>query len=336
MLSKILASFLITFSVFLGAELSNKYPNFSPNEIRDVESSFSRSQSAAIVDSESSLEFQLGFWPISGNKDPQFKRVPLQWLPESENVPPPDVGAKAAISATESGRLLFQKNVNQPLPIASLTKMLTALVVLDKLSLSEKVKISKTAVNTYGEMGGLVVNEEISVENLLYIMLMDSSNDAAAALAEAVGGRLSSGTAFPELMNVMAQKIGMVNSRFSDPAGLNPDNVSTASDLVKLTAADLGNPLIKKILGTDETDVFSTNNLVKHRLRNTNKLLDKTPGVLGGKTGYTEEAGECMILIAEAPTKADYFIVVLLGSDIGTRFTETEKIVEWTRQHYGW
>lgn len=341
MLSKLIASFLITLSVFLGAQLSHKYPDFSIKSINDInaqekQNSFLRLDPAAILDLEMSSEFKHSLWSLSVNKNLRLPDIPLQRLPESENVLPPEISAKAAISATENGRILLEKNINQARPIASLTKLLTALVVLDNISPSEQIKISKAAVNTYGETGNLIVDEEISAENLLYIMLMDSSNDAAVALAEAVEGRLSDGKTFPDLMNAMAQKLGMTNSHFSDPAGLNPDNISAASDLVRLIAADLGNPLIKKILGTDETDVFSTNNLIKHHLKNTNKLLDKIPDVIGGKTGYTEEAGECMILIAEAPKKTDYFIVVLLGSDVGTRFTETQKIVEWTRQHYGW
>jgi D-alanyl-D-alanine carboxypeptidase len=335
MFSKLFASFLITFSVFLGAQMSHKYPDFF------LEPNSASVQAAATLGSNLSDENRRNIpsiLPFFGkeNKMSQLEPIPLQRLPESEDAPSPDITAKAAIAVTKTGRILFQKNINQSLPIASLTKLLTALVVIDKLPLSENVKISKTAVDTYGEMGNLVVNEEISVEGLLYIMLMDSSNDAAVALSEAVNSRLSDGTMFPELMNVMARKIGLINSRFSDPAGLNPDNISTASDLVKLIAADLDNPLIKKILGTEEIDVFSINNRIKHHLKNTNKLLNKTPGVIGGKTGYTEEAGECMILIAEAPQKADYFTVVLLGSNVGMRFIETDKIVEWTRQHYGW
>ncbi|MBI4837352.1 MAG: D-alanyl-D-alanine carboxypeptidase [Candidatus Portnoybacteria bacterium] len=336
MFSKLIASFLITFSVFLGAELSNKYPNFSPNEIQGAANSFSRSQSAAVVDSESGLEVRPDLWSIFRDKTPQPQRIPLQRLPESENVPPPNIDAEAAISVTEKGRILFQKNADQPLPVASLTKLLTALVVSDRIPLSETVGVNRNAIDTYGQMGGLVVGEEISVESLLYIMLMDSSNDAAVALAEAVEGRSSDGKIFPELMNAMAQKLGMTDSHFSDPAGLNPDNLSTASDLVKLIAADLNNPLIKKILGTDQIDVFSINNSIKHHLKNTNKLLDKTTGIIGGKTGYTEEAGECMILIADARKNSDRFFVVLLGAVSGMRFSETEKIVDWTRQNYGW
>jgi D-alanyl-D-alanine carboxypeptidase len=336
MFSKLIASFLITFSVFLGAELSNKYSDFSPNQIQNLGGPFSQSQSATVLDSGSTSKNQLAPWSFLKNKTSQIQAAPLQRLPESNDIPPPDIEAKAAISFTDKGRILFQKNINQSLPIASLTKMLTALVVVDKLSLSDKVRVSKAAVNTYGQMGGLVVNEEISVENLLYVTLMDSSNDAAVALAEAVESREADGKTFSDLMNAMAKKLGMNDSRFSDPAGLNPDNLSTASDLVKLVVADLENPLIQKIIGTDEIDVFSTDHLIKHRLKNTNKLLDKTPGIIGGKTGYTEEAGECMILIADAPKKDDYFFVVLLGSGLGMRFAETEKIVDWTRKNYGW
>lgn len=337
MFSKLLASFLITFSVFLGAQLSHKYPDFS------LEPNNASVQAAATLDSKLSNEApSTGVGDIFSSlfgkegENSQSESVPFQRLPESEDAPSPDITAKAAISATKNGRILFQKNTDQPLPIASLTKLLTALVVIDKLPLSEKVKINKAAVDTYGEMGNLVVSEELSVESLLYIMLIDSSNDAATALAETVEGRLPGEMMFPGLMNTMAQGLGMVNSHFSDPAGLNPDNVSTASDLVRLATANLENPLVKKILGTNETDVFSADNRIRHHLKNTNKLLGRTQGVIGGKTGYTEEAGECMILIAESPQETDYFMVALLGSNSGMRFIETDKIVEWTRQHYGW
>lgn len=271
-------------------------------------------------------------WKLAPEIPPIQNPAPNK-LPEAEIISAPDLKIKAGISADEKNHIYYEKNINQKLPIASITKLITALVVLDNLKQNDIAIISKNSVDTYGEMGDLVVNEKISVKNLLYIMLIDSSNDAAVALAETINQNNKNTV---ELMNAKAKILGLINSSFSDPAGLNPDNLSTASDLFKLTNIALKNSLIREIIGTEEIDVFSADNKIKHHLKNTNKLLSKIDEVIGGKTGYTEEAGECLILTIEHQPSKTYFITIILGAEIGTRFQESEKLINWTKKIYRW
>jgi len=290
-------------------------------------------------------------------KTANLPEIPPQKLPEAENIPFPDLKIRAGLSASQEGRIFYQKDAENQFPVASLTKLITALVVLDNIPAGQIVTVNKKAVDTHGEMGNLVVNEEISVENLLYIMLVDSSNDAAVALAEAAlqcrpegspaggieGPRAATANyktcdlaAFAALMNKKAREIGLINSRFIDPAGLDSGNVSTASDLFLLSRESLRRQLIKKIINTKEIDVFSSDGKIAHHLMSTNKLFGKINGVAGGKTGYTEEAGECMILVVDSPQNNSYFISIVLGTEIGMRFIEMEKLVRWTKYTYGW
>lgn len=332
MLSKIIASFLITFSVIWSTNfikvktIDDAFYYFNP--------SYQKLQKNLRADI-------LQLTGLTSEQIPAPPEIPPQKLPVAENVPLPELKIKAGISAAADGRIFYQKNLDQKMPVASLTKLLTALVVLDQFRPEEIIAVSKNAVDTYGEMGNLIVGEKLTIANLLYIMLVDSSNDAAIALAEAVeeNGRdpsLRSGQSFVDLMNQKAKSLEMNNSQFTDPAGLNETNISTAADLLKLTNASLANELIKQIINTQEIDVFDIDNKNIHHLKSTNKLFGKINGVAGGKTGYTEEAGECMILVVDSPQNNSYFIAIVLGADIGMRFLETEKLVKWARYTYGW
>ncbi|MFC1700594.1 D-alanyl-D-alanine carboxypeptidase family protein [Patescibacteria group bacterium] len=248
----------------------------------------------------------------------------------------PDVDASAALVFESSGdKILFQKNIDQPLPIASLTKIITALVVLDHLSIGETTIISSNAINAYGEQGGLVENEEISIENLLYALLMESSNDAAVALSEAVEKKIDKN--FVDLMNWKSKEImGLENTFFVDPSGYNPGNISTAKEISKILIYSLRQPIIWKIFRTSSIDLASVNGAIKHHWINTDKLLDQLSGVAGGKTGFTNEAQGCLALALECSNgnKDGYLITVVLGAK--ERFEQTEKLVEWAKEAYLW
>jgi len=263
---------------------------------------------------------------------PQPEKIPLQKLPALENIPAPDFNIKAGVTINDEGKILYQKNPNEELPIASLTKLMTTLVVLDELSPKETLIVSQKAVDTAGDMGGLVAKEKLTAKDALYIMLIDSSNDAAVALAEAVEQK---GENFVDLMNQKAAKLQLNNSHFSDPSGLDPNNISSAYDLAVLMNNCLMSPSIQKILETEKTDINSLDGKIVHHLINTNKLLNGD-GIVAGKTGYTEEAGECLITVVKLPEGNKYFISVVLGAEIGMRFIETEKLVKWTKKAVGW
>lgn len=252
----------------------------------------------------------------------------------------PDVLAQSAIVMnfkpdSEQGSVLYQKNINQVLPIASLTKIMTGIIVLENFNLEEIIKISKKSVSTTGDTGGLITGEELKVEDLLYVMLIESSNDAAMALTN--DNTWLSYDDFINLMNKKAKEFGLENTNFIDPAGLSNNNQSTAFDLAKLTNYSLRFPILWEILKTTQATVYSIDNKFVHNLINTNTLLDKFSFLRGGKTGYTIEANGCMLTVSEIPTSLgdnNYLITVVLGSS--QRETDTENLIFWAKQAHLW
>ena len=246
----------------------------------------------------------------------------------------PDIQARAAAVFDPSGKkFLFKKNIEEKLPIASLTKIMTAIVVLENLGLDDIITISKKAVMTEGENGSLVIDEKLSVRNLLYIMLIESSNDAAVALASAVS---DDGDDFVSLMNKKTKEIGLENTYFIDSAGISRWNYSTIFDLTQLAKYSFNNKsLIWQIFGIKETEIYSWDRNISHHLVNTNELLGEALEMVGGKTGFTEEAGGCMLTIVKKPDKlGEYLITVVLGSE--NREIETKKLIEWALKAYVW
>ncbi len=238
----------------------------------------------------------------------------------------PEIDAKAAIIYNlEKNKVLYQQESDRILPIASLTKIMTALIVLENLELEKTVIVSEKAIAVYGEMGNLMVEEEISVENLLYALLMESSNDAAVALAEAI--EIKTNQNFVSLMNKKVDQLELTSTRFSDPSGLNPNNISTVEELVKLVKYSFNQPIIWQIMKTPEIDLGG------HHWINTDELLNRLPNVIGGKTGYTLEAQGCLILVVEQPS-SEKLISVILGAQ--QRFLETEKLIKWVERAYQW
>jgi len=249
------------------------------------------------------------------------------------------IQAKSAVSVLldDKGRekFLFAKETDQQLPIASLTKLMTALVVTEYYNLENEVRVSKEAIGQEGDFGKLEAGQIFPVEYLLYPLLMESSNDAAFSLADDYEGMDE--RKFVELMKWEAEKLGMHNTFFDNPTGLDPEesgtrmNYSTASDLTKLIKEILKKPLILEILQTQRYSLYGP------ELINSNELLGGITGIIGGKTGYTGEAGGCMILVTEAPQNQGYLVNVILGAN-GTqnRFREMEKLVDWVEIAYKW
>lgn len=240
-----------------------------------------------------------------------------------------DIGTKAAISVEvdETGKenILFEKNAQELLPIASVSKLMTANVVLEYFDLSKLVQISKEAIAQKEDFGKLKIGEVFRIENLLYPLLMESSNDAAFSLAEVIGQ-----DSFVDLMNLEAEYLGLENTHFFNPMGIDPGdlqsiNYSTAEDLVKLTKYLLEKrPLIWKILNFREFRLYSPDGVFHHKLSNTNELLGEIPEVIGGKTGETPRAGGCLLLVLKTP-QSSYLINVILGSK--DRFGEMQKLI---------
>ena len=248
----------------------------------------------------------------------------------NQEIPDLKISAKSAISVFVDSRegkesILFQKNESEKLPIASLTKLMTAWVASNIYQLSDKIEISKEAVEQEGEMGRLKVGEILSVKELLHIMLIESSNDAAYALATPnIGTKKMEEESFVDLMNLEAYyNIGLKpeNTHFINPTGLDPKdpfqdtNYSTVKDLVELV----------KYLIKYQSEILE--------ILSRNELLGEIEGIVGGKTGYTKRAGGCLVLILEGPRKNSYFINVILGSE--DRFEEMKQLINWTKESFG-
>lgn len=244
----------------------------------------------------------------------------------------PVIDAKSGlVYDTRSGRFLYAKNPRIKLPVASLTKILSAIIVLDNLDLKETVKIPKEVLRVDEEKQSLYLNEEITVQSLLKLVLIESSNDAAYALAWHAD---SKGINFVEKMNEKARVFGMNDSSFLDPAGLNDNAYSTAEDLVKLIRNSIKYNFIWDILTEKSVVVKSVDGKIEHKVESTDLLLGVIPDIFGGKTGYTDGALGCMILVVDIPDKNDKLISVMLGSR--SRFEDTKKLIDWVKESYRW
>ncbi len=217
----------------------------------------------------------------------------------------PSINALAAVVIEmNTGRVLYSKNATERRSIASTTKIMTAIVALEKGDLDDEVEISKKAAWTNGSTIGVQTGQVYTLKELLYALLMSSANDAAVAIAEHIGGTVEG---FAELMNSKAKSLGMEDSHFVTPHGLDTENqYSTAYDLAILTRYALNNEIFSRIVAT--TDYRITG----HGLFNTNDLLAACPGVDGVKTGYTGKAGRC--LVTTALRDGMRVISVVLGS----------------------
>jgi len=236
-----------------------------------------------------------------------------------------ELEAQAALAIkTDGSRVYYNKNIETQRSVASLTKLMTAIIVLENYNLDEVIKIPLSAVRREGARGDLKPDELITVRSLLNIMLIDSSNDAAFALAEKKAD-------FVSLMNKKAKELGLANTHFSNPDGLDePGNYSSALDIEKIFNYLINKyPEALEILKTKNMVVYSADGKTEHRLKSTNELLGKVSEVVAGKTGYTGEANGCLILLTESN-----IITVVLGSP--DRFGESEKLVQWLKSAYIW
>ncbi len=214
---------------------------------------------------------------------------------------------------------VFSRNENLRLFPASTTKILTALVAYDIYKPDQVITVKKTITN--GQLMRLVVGEKITVENLLYGTLVHSGNDAAYVLADNYGYNK-----FIDLMNKKASQLKMINSHFTDPAGLEEtDQFTTPFDLTLAARELLKNPYLSKIVSTKEITISDVDFKYFHQLNNVNKLLGEIQGLGGLKTGYTENAGENLVSFYKK--NGHQFVIVILKSL--DRFNDTRNIISW-------
>lgn len=220
-------------------------------------------------------------------------------------------------------QILFEKELNKKAGIASITKLMTAVIVIDKYPLDSKIEVNEEMLNAWGTAGGLQIGEHVNIKDLLYIMLIESSNDAAECLASKVGREN-----FIHLMNEKAKGLKMKNTEYFNPSGLDEDdgtyNTSSAKDLTILVSNILEDyPIIAEIL-SNKTYYLTSEEGYQHKLTNTNKLLKEFPYKTWGKTGYTEMAKECLILMTRNENN-DIIVNTVIGSD--DRFTDMDLLI---------
>lgn len=236
--------------------------------------------------------------------------------------------AAALVLDQERGDQIYAKNVDEVMPIASITKLMTAIVVLDSnLPLDEVIPIDGNDVDTVKNSGSkLRVGTKLTRKDLLLLALMASENRAAAAL----GRNYPGGTAgFVEAMNVKAKLLAMDDTRFVDPTGLRSDNVSTAQDLAKLVAAGHEYELIREHSTTSMHKVSGAGRFGSLAFRNTNGLVKSKSWQIGlSKTGFIRESGRCLVMQATIGSKP--VIIVLLDSwGRQTRIGDANRIKTW-------
>jgi D-alanyl-D-alanine carboxypeptidase len=260
---------------------------------------------------------------LSNSPEPDLSQSQLQSPTQTQAV---IVNAQSAFSVdADSGNVLFAMNPQQKLPIASLTKLMTALVVLQKYDMNQKVIIDEKAMAQEGEQGSLKLGDVLSVKDLLYISLIESSNRAAFALSEVMGTNN-----FIAVMNITASNMGLLNTRFEDSTGLSAGSYSTAQDIAKLSAYLLKHyPLFGTIVGLKEYDLYLDDGTLHRKLVTTNKLLGQF-GIIGGKTGWTNDAKGCFMAIQQLSPE-NYSINVILGAD--DRFLEMQHLLSLTLNH---
>jgi len=238
----------------------------------------------------------------------------------------PEISAESAISVesnlSDADKILFEKASDTKLPIASLTKLMTAVIVLDNYNLSDNITVDEIADSQDSMKQDVKSGDTMPAENFLEIMLVESSNKSAYALSEGPGSTPGE-EAFVGLMNQKAKEIGLENTFFADPTGLSPQNVSTADDLVKLAEYILKNyPRIADISRVKEFYVPGFG-----EVSNTDQLLGEIPEIVCSKTGFTTQAKGCLLLVMNNPKDNGYLINVILGAD--DRFSEMKQLIDW-------
>ncbi len=221
------------------------------------------------------------------------------------------VSARSAVLIeASSGNVIWSKDANEPMPMASTTKIMTALVALEACDISRRIKISPSAVGVEGSSVYLSANESLTLEELLYAMLLESANDAAAAIAIEVGGSIEG---FAEMMNQKAADMGLKNTHFENPHGLDGEaHFTTAYELALIAREAYMNETFKSIVSTHKKMIPLNGNEGTRVLVNHNKMLKLYDGAKGIKTGYTKKSGRCLVSSAERDGLS--FIAVTLNA----------------------
>ena len=249
-----------------------------------------------------------------------------------------------------TGTILHYQDGKKRMAIASLTKMMTAIIVMEHVSDldSEVATIQAEALSVGGTVVGcpstgycisnrMKVGEKVTIRNLLESMLISSANDAAVSLGLHISG---SQAEFAKLMNDKAKQIGLTDTHFCNPSGLDEDDkpfgcYSTAYDLARITAYSMRYDEIWNIMSVHEKEFCSLDGEITHRIVSTDMLLDELPNCLGGKTGFTYEAGKSLMMAAHHPVRKDHKVIAVLLDD-NYRWADMRVMFDWAFNAYSW
>ncbi len=236
---------------------------------------------------------------------------------------------------TASGSVLWERNTDTALPIASLTKLMTALVFLDMgIPLENEVTVEEAdASAVMGSRHYVKPGETMTVKDLFFISLVGSDNTATSALARSTGLQYER---FIQLMNSKAENLGLTQTKFLDVTGLDPQNTSTVLEYSKIANFAMRNKQIREVLTTTEYVFETLEQKIRHRIRNTNVLLgDEDLQIIGAKTGYLDEAGYTFVCQASEDNH-DILIVLFKSNSSEERFKEAESLIHWAYDYYYW
>lgn len=254
----------------------------------------------------------------------------------------------SAILDTESGRLLYEHNADDRRQIASLTKIFTATIVMERVKdLSEPVTIDEESVYVEGTRIGcprsgfcngerLKVGEKVAVRDLLKAALMNSANDAATALGKHLGGTVDG---FAQIMNDRARELGLENSHFCTPSGLEPDGrehecYSSARDVARITAEALKHDILWDMMRMEKHNIYSVDGRYSHEIFNTDELLGQLPNLIGTKTGFTPLAGRSLLAVAVDPSREHKIVAVVLDDQY--RWESVRSMFNWSFTSFDW
>ena len=247
----------------------------------------------------------------------------------SSNTKPTINSKKYAIYDRLSGRCIYGKDENKQTAMASTTKIMTSIIVVENCNLEDLVTVTSKAAGTGGSRLGLHTDDKITVNDLLYGLMLRSGNDAAVALAIHTSGSVED---FAKLMNQKVEELGLKDTHFVTPHGLdNPEHYTTAFELAKITDYALKNETIAKIVKTKSTTISINGNPMQ--INNTNELLGTVEGVYGVKTGFTNNAGRCLVTGVK---RGDMdLIIVVIGADTRKdRAKDSMKLIEYAYKRF--
>ena len=237
---------------------------------------------------------------------------------------------RAIVFERNSKTILYEKNINEKCAMASTTKIMTCILILENCNLSDEVTVSAKAASTGGSRLGLKTNDKLSVNDLLYGLMLCSGNDTAVCLAEYLGGSIEG---FSNIMNEKANNLGLKSTNFVTPHGLDDENnYTTAYELALITDYALENDTFRKIVGTNDYTV--TINGYPKNISNTNELLGNLNGVYGVKTGFTGNAGRCLVTSARRDSGLDIITIVLGADTKKIRTQDSAKLINYCFDNY--